>query len=61
MRYITLVAMLVSSLTFAHPSSYEQKKEFYNSINTQYQQGTISLETAQNMWKAYIRCCKEDN
>ncbi len=55
-----IIAMLVGSLTFAHEVSYEQKKEVYNFINTQLEEGKINLETAQSMWKVYIRCCKED-
>ena len=59
MKYLTLLALLVGSLTYAHPSSEEDRKEVYNFIQKQLQENKITLETAQRMWISYARCCDE--
>lgn len=61
MRKLTLlIALLVGSLSFAHETTYQEKKQMYDSIVYQYEKGNITLETAQTMWSAYINCCRED-
>jgi hypothetical protein len=59
MKKLLLVAMLlVSTLTFAHEKSREEKKEMYDVIQKQLNEGKINIQTAQKMWQAYIKCCK---
>lgn len=59
MKAITCMLMLVASLTYAHETSFEEKKKMYNEITAQYESGSITLETAQKMWKTYIECCRK--
>jgi hypothetical protein len=59
MKKLLLVAMLlVSTLTFAHERTREEKKEMYDVIRTQLDEGKIDVQTAQKMWQAYLKCCK---
>jgi predicted nucleic-acid-binding protein len=59
MKKLLLVAMLlVSTLTFAHERNREEKKEMYDVIRTQLDEGKINVQTAQKMWQAYLKCCK---
>ena len=59
MKKLLLVAMLlVSTLTFAHERTREEKKEMYDAIRIQLDEGKISVQTAQKMWQAYLKCCK---
>lgn len=60
MKQLTLLALLVGTLTYAHPTTEQEKKEVYTFIRQQLEEGKISITAAQKMWKAYIRCCKED-
>ena len=60
MKQLTLLALLVGTLTYAHPTTEQEKKEVYTFIRQQLEEGKISITAAQSMWKAYIRCCKED-
>jgi len=59
MKALTITLMLVASLTFAHETSYQEKKKMYDEITAQYEAGNITLETAQKMWKTYIDCCRK--
>jgi len=60
MKNLLLVGlMLVSTLSLAHDRTREQKLEMYNTIQSQLDEGQISIETAQKMWTAYIKCCRE--
>ena len=59
MKKLMLIGvLLISTLTFAHEKTYEGKKEMYNVIRKQLDEGKIDTKTAQKMWKSYIRCCK---
>ena len=59
MRKLTLLALLVGSLAYAHPTTEEEKKEVYNFIQKQLEEGKIDITTAQKMWISYARCCEE--
>jgi hypothetical protein len=60
MKQLTLiVALFVSSITFAHEKSDQEKREMYNAIQLQLEADLIDLETAQKMWVAYIKCCQD--
>ena len=59
MRTLLLSLMFCGSI-FAHETTYAEKKQMYESITYQYEQGNITLETAQNLWRTYINCCRED-
>ena len=59
MKQLLFLALLVSSLTYAHPVNEDVKKETYEFLQKQVQEGKITLETAQKMWIAYIRCCED--
>ena len=50
--------LLVITLTFPHERSREKKKEMYDVIRTQLDEGKINVQTAQKMWQAYLKCCK---
>jgi len=59
MKKLLLVAMLLgSSLTFAHDHTQEEKREVYEFIQSQLNEGKINVQTAQKMWINYIKCCK---
>jgi hypothetical protein len=59
MKKLMLIGvLLISTLTFAHEKTYEEKKEMYDVIRKQLDEGKIDIKTAQKMWKSYIRCCK---
>ena len=61
MRYtILLAAFMFTTVTFAHETTHQEKKMMYDSIAYQYEQGSISLESAQKLWRTYINCCRED-
>lgn len=61
MKNLLLVGlMLVSTLSFAHDRTREEKLEMYNVIQTQLEEGKIDIKTAQTMWSAYIKCCKQE-
>ena len=59
---LILVAILfiLGSLTsaYSHDTSKEEDRNVFNSIKIQLDNGKISLKTAQKMWFAYVRCCK---
>ena len=59
MRKLTLLALLVGSLTYAHPTTEEGRKEVYSFIQKQLEEGKIDITTAQKMWISYARCCDE--
>lgn len=58
-KLITMALMLVGTLTYAHSTTVEEDKKVYEFINTQLENGSIDLETAQKMWLAYQSCCEE--
>jgi len=61
MRKLMVVAlMLVGSLTYAHPTTVEEDKQVYQHIKQLLEDEVISIKTAQLMWIAYNRCCKEE-
>ena len=61
MKNLLLVGlMLVSTLSFAHDRTREEKLEMYNAIQTQLEEGKINIKTAQAMWSAYIKCCRNE-
>ena len=57
-KLLLLTTLLVSTLTFAHEKTEIEKKQMYDVIKTQLDKGKISVQTAQKMWAAYIKCCK---
>ena len=57
-KLLLLITLLVSTLTFAHEKTEIEKKQMYDVINTQLDEGKINAQTAQKMWIAYIKCCK---
>ena len=57
-KLLLLITFLVSTLTFAHDTNNIERKQMYDVIKTQLDEGKISVQTAQKMWKAYIECCK---
>jgi len=59
MKKLMLIGvLLISTLTFAHDKTREDKKAMFGFIQTQLNEGKINLQTAQKMWKVYIKCCK---
>lgn len=58
-KFILITLILVSTLSFAHEKTEADKKEVYNTIKQQLDEGKIDVKTAQKMWKAYLHCCKE--
>lgn len=59
MRKLAIIALLVSSVAYAHPKSEQEKKEVYEFIQEQLENDKIDVKTAQKMWMAYLRCCKD--
>jgi hypothetical protein len=57
-KLLLLITLLVSTLTFAHEKNEILKKQMYDVIKTQLDEGKISVQTAQKMWTAYIKCCE---
>ena len=57
-KLLLLTAFLVSTLIFAHDKTEISERQMYNIIKTQLDEGKISVQTAQKMWAAYIKCCK---
>ena len=57
-KLLLLITLLVSTLTFAHDKTNISKKQMYGVIKTQLDEGKISVQTAQKMWAAYLKCCK---
>jgi hypothetical protein len=57
-KLLLLITLLVSTLTFAHEKNEISKKQMYDVIKTQLDEGKISVQTAQKMWTAYIKCCE---
>jgi hypothetical protein len=59
MKKLMLIwVLLISTLTFAHDKTREDKKAMYDFVQTQLNEGKINIQTAQKMWKVYIKCCK---
>ena len=59
MKKLLFLMLLVSSFTYAHNKTEADKQAMYQTIKLQVEEGKIDLQTAQKMWAAYIRCCKE--
>ena len=57
-KLLLLITLLVSTLIFAHEKNEISKKQMYDVIKTQLDEGKISVQTAQKMWTAYIKCCE---
>ena len=57
-KLLLLTTLLVSTLTFAHEKTEISKKQMYDVIKTQLDEGKIYVQTAQKMWAAYIKCCE---
>ena len=57
-KLLLLTTLLVSTLTFAHEKNEMEKKQMYDVIKTQLDEGKIDIQTAQKMWVAYIKCCE---
>ena len=51
--------MLVSTLSFAHEKTEEEKRVVYTLIKQQLNEGVITNKIAQKMWKTYLHCCKK--
>ncbi len=58
-RLVLIGLMLISTLSFAHNKTEEDKKAVYEAIQQQLEEGTIDIKTAQQMWYTYIRCCEK--
>lgn len=58
-KLFIILLLFSSSFALAHPTTKAEKKEVYEFIHSQLKQGKITLQVAQKMWTAYIRCCKE--
>ncbi len=52
-----ILGNLVSA--YSHNNTDKDKELVYKSIKTQLDENKISLKTAQEMWFAYVRCCKD--
>jgi len=60
MKQLMLIcALFVSSITFAHEKSDQEKREMYNAIQLQVKANLISVEEAQKLWVAYLKCCQD--
>ena len=57
-KFLLIITFLVSTLTFAHDKSEVQKRQMYEVIQSQLDEGQINVLTAQKMWKAYKECCR---
>ena len=57
-KLLLLITLLVSTLTFAHEKNEISKKQMYDVIQAQLDEGKISVQTAQKMWAAYVKCCE---
>ena len=57
-KLLLLITLLVSTSTFAHEKNEISKKQMYDVIKTQLDEGKISVQTAQKMWAAYVKCCE---
>lgn len=58
-KLVLICLMLVSTLSFAHEKTKEDKKAVYTVIKKQLDKGKINIKTAQKMWKTYLHCCKK--
>ena len=59
MKKIVLgVMLMISSLTFAHDLTKEQKQKIYDYIKLQLDLERITMDEAQAMWKEHTKCCK---
>ena len=52
-----ILGNLVSA--YSHNNTDKDKELVYKSIKVQLDENKISLKTAQEMWFAYVRCCKD--
>ena len=52
-----ILGSLVSA--YSHDNTDKEKELVYKSIKVQLDENKISLKTAQEMWFAYVRCCKD--
>jgi hypothetical protein len=58
-KLILMGLMLVSTLSFAHEKTEEEKRVVYTLIKQQLNEGVITNKIAQKMWKTYLHCCKK--
>jgi len=58
-RLILIGLMLISTLSFAHNKTEEDKRAVYITIKQQLDEGKIDVKTAQKMWHSYLHCCPE--
>ena len=60
MKQLMLIcALFVSSITFAHEKSDQEKREMYDAIQLQVEADLITVEEAQRLWIAYLKCCQD--
>ncbi len=59
--FLITVLFILGSLVsaYSHNNTDKDKELVYKSIKVQLDENKISLKTAQEMWFAYIRCCKD--
>jgi hypothetical protein len=59
--FLITVLFILGSLVsaYSHNNTDKDKELVYKSIKTQLDENKISLKTAQEMWFAYVRCCKD--
>lgn len=59
-KLLLLITFLVSTSTFAHELTKEEKKVIYDYISLQLEQGKITQKQAQTMWAEQTKCCRDE-
>ncbi len=55
---ILFLSLFLTTSMYAHTATESEKRQVYNSIQSQLEKGNITVEVAQKQWIAYIRCCR---
>lgn len=59
-KLLLLITFLVSTSTFAHELTKEEKKVIYDYISLQLEKKLITREQAQAMWLEATKCCRDE-
>lgn len=59
-KLLLLITFLVSTSTFAHELTKEEKKVIYDYISLQLEKKLITQEQAQVMWVEATKCCRDE-
>lgn len=59
-KLLLLITFLVSTSTFAHELTKEEKKVIYDYISLQLEKKLITREQAQVMWLEATKCCRDE-